>query len=315
MVELQPLAGTVTGGIPLSALSFISLQFRWVWTLLTSSVEIIKLSKRLQIRQQALGTAQLYIRRFYSKVEIRKTNPYLVLVTAVYLACKMEECTHHIRIMVTEARAHWPGKTLFLTNGARLMKFIDFISNDASKIGECEFFLISEMGSQMIVHHPYRSLMALQTTFSLSPEESTLAWTILNDHYMTDLPLLYAPHLIALTAMLLALVLRPNTGNNGISANNASNVSSAVHNALNSASSQARSGTSSPGAAKQTGPAGPRSKISKLSSWLAESNIDIEGLVDCTQEIISFYEVLEQYNEKLCKEQIHRFIKARGLDK
>jgi hypothetical protein len=57
-----------------------------------------------------MATAQLYIRRFYTKVEIRKTNPYLVIATAVYLACKMEECPHHIRLVVSEGRALWPGR-------------------------------------------------------------------------------------------------------------------------------------------------------------------------------------------------------------
>ena len=63
----------------------------------------------MSVRQQALATAQVYIRRFYSKVEIRRTNPYLVLTTALYLACKMEECPQHIRVVVSEARVLWPG--------------------------------------------------------------------------------------------------------------------------------------------------------------------------------------------------------------
>ena len=65
------------------------------------------------------------------------------------------------------------------------------------------------MSSQMIVHQPYRTLSALQTTLSLTQEEAALAWSIINDHYMTDLPLLFAPHIIAIMAILLALVLRP----------------------------------------------------------------------------------------------------------
>lgn len=69
----------------------------------------MKLSKRLQTRQQALATAQIYIKRFYTKVEIRRTNPYLVLTTAFYLACKMEECPQHIRLVLGEARNFWPG--------------------------------------------------------------------------------------------------------------------------------------------------------------------------------------------------------------
>ncbi|PVH86540.1 cyclin-C [Cadophora sp. DSE1049] len=248
--------------------------------------QIARLGKRLGVRQQAMVTAQLYIRRFYFKVEIRRTNPYLVIATAVYLACKMEECPHHIRLVVSEGRSLWP----------------DFFSSDTSKLGECEFFLISEMSSQMIIHHPYRSLTSLQGIFSLTQEESALAWSIINDHYMTDLPLLFAPHIIAITSILLALVLRPNTTGVQSASGSASNMASAAQSALSSAGNEKQGG-------------GPRSKVQKLANWLAESNINIENIVDCTQEIISFYEVQEQYNEKLTREQINRFVKARGLDK
>ena len=58
-----------------------------------------------------MATAQLYIKRFYCKVEIRRTNPYLVIATALYLACKMEECPQHIRIVVQEARSLWQGES------------------------------------------------------------------------------------------------------------------------------------------------------------------------------------------------------------
>lgn len=78
------------------------------------SIELAKLGKRLIVRQQPLATAQVYLRRFYSKVEIRRTNPYLILATALYLACKMEECPQHIRVVVSEARQLWPGSFYFL---------------------------------------------------------------------------------------------------------------------------------------------------------------------------------------------------------
>ncbi len=81
--------------------------------LISWDLEVNRLGKRLQVRQQAMATAQLYIRRFYSKVEIRRTNPYLVVSTAVYLACKMEESPQHIRLVVSEARSLWPGKSNF----------------------------------------------------------------------------------------------------------------------------------------------------------------------------------------------------------
>lgn len=74
-----------------------------------TKIELIKLGKRMSTRQQAIATAQVYLKRFYTKNEIRQTSPYLMLTTAFYLACKMEECPQHIRFVVGEARNLWPG--------------------------------------------------------------------------------------------------------------------------------------------------------------------------------------------------------------
>lgn len=169
--------------------------------------------------------------------------------------------------------------------------------NDTSKIGECEFTLISEMNSQLIIHHPYRSLSELQTNFQLTQEENALAWSIINDHYLTDLPLLHAPHVIAITAMFLAVVLKPAPG--GLHMNAAGFV-----NALQTL-----------GNARSSSGSGTQNRVQKLVNWLAESSVDIEAVVDCTQELISLYEIWEQFNDKMCKDHIARFVKGRGLDK
>lgn len=180
---------------------------------------------------------------------------------------------------------------------------IDFIISDVSKLGECEFSLISEMNSQLIVHHPYRTLQELQTTLNMAQEDVSLAGSILNDHYLTDLPLLFPPHVIAVTAIFLALTLKPTQA--GLQA--AASTAAALANA-----SQA------PNQTLNTGPVAmntPQGKVQNLVSWLAEGEVDIKAVVDCSQEIISLYDMWDQYNEKLCKEQIARFVKARGLDK
>ncbi|KAH7414123.1 cyclin-like protein [Phaeosphaeria sp. MPI-PUGE-AT-0046c] len=241
--------------------------------------QLSKMARPLGIRQQALATAQVYVRRFYMKIEIRRTNPALVLATALYLSCKMEECPQHIRMVLAEARHCW-----------------DTSFNDISKIGECEFTLISEMNSQLIIHHPYRSLAELQTQFQLTQEENALAWSIINDHYLTDLPLLHAPHVIAITAMFLAVVLKPTQGGLQV---NAASMASALQ---------------SLGTARGA-PQGAQNRVQKLVDWLAESSVDIEAVVECTQELISLYEVWESYTDKTCKDQIAKFVKARGLDK
>lgn len=267
------------------------------------STELIRLAKRLTIRQQSMATAQVYMKRFYSKVEIRRTNPYLVIATAIYLACKMEESPQHIRLIVTEARQMWG----------------DLVAIDTSKLGECEFFMISEMRSQLIVHQPYRSISALRSELSLVEDEVQLARSVINDHYMTDLPLLYAPHIIALVAILLALVLRPNNSAPGQSSGSAAAAGlAAAQQALLRAqgqSSQAGFSDASAAEPKEKQQQARVSRVQRFAAWLVESNVEIASMVDATQEIISFYECYEQYNDKLTREQINRFVKARGLDK
>ncbi|KAL8732495.1 MAG: hypothetical protein Q9166_002709 [cf. Caloplaca sp. 2 TL-2023] len=249
--------------------------------------QLVKLGKRMSVRQQALATAQVYVRRFYVKVELRNTNPFLILATALYLACKMEESPQHIRVVVENARNLWP----------------DFIPSDISRLGECEFYLISEMNSHLIVHHPYRTLQELQGRLDLGQDDVSLAWSIINDHYLTDLPLLVAPHVIAVAAIFLALTLKPAQRGPQAAVNTAALLSNSTH------------------MIKEGFPMGassdkiPEKRIGLFIKWLAEGEVDLQAVADSTQEIISLYDIWEQYGERTCKEQISRFVKSRGLDK
>jgi transcription initiation factor TFIIIB Brf1 subunit/transcription initiation factor TFIIB len=56
---------------------------------------------------------------------IRETNPYLVVATCIYIACKMEECPNHIRTVVNEARSEWAGTSLpnELTKRTHLIRY------------------------------------------------------------------------------------------------------------------------------------------------------------------------------------------------
>lgn len=265
--------------------------------------QLVKLARRMSLRQQALATAQAYMKRFYLRVEIRKTNPYLIMATAVYLACKMEECPQHIRLMLGEAARQWP----------------ELGVSESSKIGECEFALISTMQSRLICHHPYRPLNEFTQTFGLSAEESNLAHSIANDMYLTDLILLHPPHVLAIVAITCALIFRPSGQPPGLQAHSA-------HGSLGQSSASPTS-TTAPGfpqmmnagtaqqlmlgsfsGLRQAGP-----KLSKIVDWLAESKIDMHAVIESTQEMISLYAVWEDsYNERACKEAITRFVKDGG---
>ena len=137
----------------------------------------------------------------------------------------------------------------------------------------------------------------------MAQDDFSLAWSIINDHYLTDLPLLFPPHVIAVTAIFLAMSLKP--------------TQAGLQTAVSAASGL--SGTSSMSRDSSSAPLGPpttqQKKVQNLVKWLAEGEVDIKAVVECSQEMISLYDVWEQYSEKTCKEQITRFVKARGLDK
>lgn len=180
-------------------------------------------------------------------------------------------------------------------------EFSDHVHPDISKLGECEFWLISELDAQLIIHHPYRSLRELETILNLTPDEVALSWSVVNDHYLTNLPFIHAPHLIALAAIVLAVVIRP--GSSSQQSQQTAPVAAKLTQSNGATHSKPESGHSS------------QSKAQFLMGWLARSNIDMEALVDCIQELIALYAVLEQYSEKTCKEQLGNLVKARGVNK
>lgn len=137
----------------------------------------------------------------------------------------------------------------------------------------------------------------------MAQDDISLAWSMINDHYLTDLPLLFPPHIIAVTAIFLAMTLKPTQA--GLQA--AASTASALSNAKPVPKDQQSSNFNPPNTQQK--------KVQNLVSWLAEGEVDINAVVECSQEIISLYDVWEQYSEKTCKEQLVRFVKGRGLDK
>ncbi|KAL6248329.1 RNA polymerase II holoenzyme cyclin-like subunit [Rhinocladiella similis] len=296
---------------------------------------LLQLAKRLQFRQQCVATALVYLHRYFLSTPMQNVNLYLLAATAFYLASKTEESPHHIRLVAAEARQSWP----------------EFIPGDVARLGEMEFCLISDMRSQLIVWHPYRSLIALKENqdLKLSNDELGLAWSIINDSFMTDLPLTCAPHLTAVIAMFLAVVFLPTAKATGTlrplshetlsnpdngpfsSLVGRQNMSGSFGGVLGNLqmSSQAALQTSSNSNGKgrmQQNDAQPfdkekaiaaakeSEKMQNTMKFLVESGVNIERMIEGTQEMIALYDSWEQYNEKSVKDTVSRCLKSRGLD-
>jgi len=289
--------------------------------------KILQLAKRLSFRQQCVATALVYIHRYLLRLPMQNVNIYLLVATAFYLASKTEESPHHIRLVASEARQAWP----------------EYVPGDVTRVGEMEFCLISEMRSQLIIWHPYRTLLAMkEQDLMLTNDDFTIAWSIINDTFLTDLPLTCPPHLVAITALFLAVIFSPSKSYSAsaisgdpISGYNPPSFSSlggrqgladTFNIGLNNIPLPSPGGTQATSKASKTedsmsvqqktiAAAANSPKMQKMIRFLVESDIDVEEMIMATQEIISLYELWEsQYNDKVIKEALSKCLKSRGID-
>ncbi|CAJ0649024.1 21786_t:CDS:2 [Entrophospora sp. SA101] len=130
-----------------------------------------ELGRRLNVRQVVISTAIIYFKRFYVKNSYRSVEPMLVLTACMYLASKIEEFPLHIKTVTAETR------------GLKMNRF----TYNSQEVAEMEFYLLEELNFNMIVFHPYRSLIQISKAFGTKHEDVKMASYIINDTYRTDL--------------------------------------------------------------------------------------------------------------------------------
>ncbi|GAB6032087.1 hypothetical protein CHUAL_010451 [Chamberlinius hualienensis] len=138
-----------------------------------------------------VGTSFNYFKRFYLYNSVMDYHPKELLVTCVYLACKVEE----FNVSITQFVAN--------VNGNR-EKATDIILNN-------ELLLMQQLNYHLTVHNPYRPvdgfLLDIRTRYRSLSSISRLQPAIddfLDRCLFTDACLLYSPSQIALTAIVYA---------------------------------------------------------------------------------------------------------------
>lgn len=159
------------------------------------------LGEQLKVKQQVISTAVVYFKRFYVRNSLKCIDPLLMAPTCIFLASKVEEFgvisnSRLINICQTVVKNKF--------NFAYAQDFPYRISH----ILECEFYLLELMDCCLIIYHPYRPLISyiadikemrdLKDNKDSKDELLNTAWSVVNDTYRTDIPLLYPPHLIAI---------------------------------------------------------------------------------------------------------------------
>ncbi|CAG8613652.1 13570_t:CDS:2 [Dentiscutata erythropus] len=228
-----------------------------------------ELGNSLGVRQVIIATA---LTNSY-----RGTEPYLVAATCMYLACKIEESPHHIKSVIAEMKHVTTDKGGF--------------QYENQKVAEMEFYLLEELNFNMIVFHPYRALTTLAQDLGTKNEDVQRAWLIVNDTYKTDMCLLHPPYVIAAAALYLPIALK---GGVQYGDNNNSVQGVVTRGAKKGATSAATSDSNNNN---------ETTKIEDIRQWFALLNVDLDQIIDIVQEIISLYEVWDDYKKK--PQEIH----------
>lgn len=286
---------------------------------------ISKLGKKLQLRQRVIATATVFFRRFYLKNSYCETDPFIVISACCYLAAKAEEFPVHIKNVVTESR------TLFKDNYN-----VKHFPSDNTKLAEMEFYLMDDLECDLTVFHPYRTLLSLckkeisdnnslfgseegeadevgvvngddgprywgtgEGQLELTDGALQTAWFILNDTYRSELCLLYPPHIIAIAALYLTLILHRPTRDiilTQLPSENGERPHQSTQPPEQTAPTpQPR--RSSRQAHHASTPAEPPKKPQDPINFLAELNVSLPLIATVSQEIISLYTLWDRYKE------------------
>ncbi|ABN64572.2 RNA polymerase II holoenzyme cyclin-like subunit [Scheffersomyces stipitis CBS 6054] len=286
---------------------------------------LIKLGRRLNIRQVALATAEIYLNRFLTRVSLKEINVYLLVTTCLYVACKIEECPQHIRLIISEARNLWP----------------EYIPHDVTKLAEFEFYLIEEMDSYLFLHHPYKSLIQIRDFlnensavfgFTLTDDELQNAWSLVNDSYITDLHLLLPPHIIAVASIYITIVLKKNlsairVNSSAVNSNGGPNSMmfnrNPDQNSMHIDDLMILANPSTPGSdlvnnLERTNFHDMKLdeetiKINKFMNFLDHSHINLDEVVEAMQDMINIYVQWNRYNEQGVKKALQVMLLNRQL--
>ncbi|KAF8335604.1 cyclin-like protein [Amanita rubescens] len=292
---------------------------------------IMKLGRKIALRQRVIATAIVFFKRFYLKNAYSETDPFLVIAACCYVATKAEECPVSIKVIASEARA------LFSQDNYNVKSTIF----DHTKIAEMEFYLVDDLECDLTVFHPYRTLTALckpdpssssggaaTTGNSLGvgvsaddgprywgtgegqlelPEGGFQhAWFIINDTYRSNICLLYPPHLIAVAAIYLTVVFHPPSrleitphlsSSSSRSSSSTTTSSSAPPPSTTSTTRRSTRLNNTPSAIPLTPSSSKPSPPDTILTFLANMNVSLPLIATIMQEIISLWSLWDRYKE------------------
>ena len=138
------------------------------------------------------------------RIGFHEVHPYLAVPTCFYLAAKVEE----MKISVST--------TLTMFEMVSKSHKIEPPRWSSEDVFCCENFILQAMDYSLLLQHPYRSLRHIITVLHFEEYMQSCVYVIsrflsqcsniVNDCYFTALPLVFPPHLIAMTSVYMMCV-------------------------------------------------------------------------------------------------------------
>ncbi|CAI2349149.1 unnamed protein product [Caenorhabditis sp. 36 PRJEB53466] len=158
-----------------------------------------------KLRQQVIATAITYFKRFYLRQSFRDMCPYLVASTSLFLACKVEE---HTPLSVSS----------FLKNTAIVLPkrwgwTFDTTSTKNGVVYDSEFILVEILDCCLVVYGVTRPMVELlndlngKCNLKEFDQVEAQCTKVANDTLRCDVGLMFAPHCIGLSAIIVGLEL------------------------------------------------------------------------------------------------------------
>ncbi|XP_004709060.2 cyclin-Q-like [Echinops telfairi] len=167
---------------------------------------IMEAGVKLGMQSIPIATACTIYHRFFSEADLDVYDPYLVAMSAIYLAGKVEEQHLRMRDIINVSNRYLRSGSESLELDARYWALRD-------SIVQCELLILRVLRFQVSFQHPYKYLLHYlislknwmnRYSWQRTPISVT-AWALLRDSYLGALCLRFRAQHIAVAVLYLAL--------------------------------------------------------------------------------------------------------------
>jgi len=157
---------------------------------------ICKIADRLKLRLISKSTALVFFHRFFSRQSFATHDRWVVAMTCVFLASKVEEDIRKLKEVILAGHKVKTGEDLDEKN--------DLYKRLVDKILICERILLHTLSFDVSVEHPHNDSLRYVKEIGGGSDLKQTTWNFLNDSLNTKLCLRYTAQQIAAAGVMLA---------------------------------------------------------------------------------------------------------------